>query len=81
MYQYLTNLSKNFTPNNVLDLGAWNGFWTEKVKKIWPSAEYTCIEAGEKYRKHLDKVATHTHIAVLGNESKKVKMYLRKIFS
>ena len=30
MYEYLSKL--NFTPKSVLDIGAWNGYWTKKVK-------------------------------------------------
>jgi len=77
MYEYLSKL--NFTPNSVLDIGAWNGYWTKKVKAIWPNAEYTCVEAGPKYEKNLKEITPHYHIAVLGNENKEVKMYLRKI--
>ena len=77
MYEYLSKL--NFTPKSVLDIGAWNGYWTKKVKAIWPNAEYTCVEAGPKYEKNLKEITPHYHIAVLGNENKEVKMYLRKI--
>ena len=45
MYDYLQTLD---SPKRVLDLGAWNGRWTNAVKKFWPDAHYTCIEAGQK---------------------------------
>ena len=77
MYKYLAKL--NFKPKSVLDIGAWNGYWTKKVKKIWPDAEYTCIEAGPKYEKNLKLITPNYHIAVLGNENKQTKIYLRKI--
>ena len=49
MYEYLKKLKveHDFMPAKILDIGAWNGFWTNNVKKIWPEAEYTCIEAGQ----------------------------------
>ena len=63
----------------ILDIGANIGFWTNSVKAIWPDAEYTCIEAGPKYEKHLKEIAHNYHIAVLGDSNREVKMYLREI--
>lgn len=81
MYDYLKKLKteKNFTPTKILDIGANIGFWTRNVKSIWPDAEYTCIEAGPKYEKHLKEIAQHCHIAVLGDSNREIKMYLREI--
>jgi len=81
MYEYLKKLKaeSNFTPKKILDIGANIGFWTNTVKSIWPDAEYTCIEAGPKYEKHLKEIANKYHIAVLGDSNREVKMYLREI--
>ena len=81
MYKHLKNLKEknNFMPKRILDIGAWNGFWTNNVKKIWPHAEYTCIEAGPKHEKRLKQITKKYHIAVLGDKNKDVKMYLREI--
>ena len=81
MYEYLKNLKleKNFDPNKILDIGAWNGFWTKNVKEIWPDAHYTCIEAGPKHEKRLKEITSDYHIAVLGDSNRDVKMYLREI--
>ena len=81
MYEYLKKLKaeNNFTPSKVLDIGANIGFWTKNVKAIWPDAEYTCIEAGPKYEKHLKEIANNCHIAVLGDSNREIKMYLREI--
>jgi FkbM family methyltransferase len=81
MYDYLKKLKteKNFMPMKILDIGANIGFWTNSVKPIWPDAEYTCIEAGPKYEKHLKEIAHNYHIAVLGDSNREVKMYLREI--
>ena len=81
MYEYLKKLKaeNNFTPSKVLDIGANIGFWTKKVKAIWPDAEYTCIEAGPKYEKHLKEIANNCHSAVRGDGNREIKMYLREI--
>ena len=81
MYEYLKNLrvEKNFNPSKILDIGAWNGFWTKNVKEIWPDAHYTCIEAGPKHEKKLKEITSDYHIAVLGDSNRDVKMYLREI--
>ena len=81
MYEYLKNLKleKNFNPIKILDIGAWNGFWTKNVKEIWPNAHYTCIEAGPKHEKKLKDIADLYHIEVLGDSNREVKMYLREI--
>ena len=81
MYEYLKNLKleKNFNPIKILDIGAWNGFWTKNVKEIWPDAHYTCIEAGPKHEKKLKDIADLYHIEVLGDSNREVKMYLREI--
>ena len=81
MYNYLRNLKikENFMPSKILDIGAWNGFWTKNVKTIWPGAEYTCIEAGPKHEKKLKEITPNYHIAVLGDSNREVKMYLREI--
>ena len=81
MYEYLKNLKleKNFNPVKILDIGAWNGFWTKNVKEIWPDAHYTCIEAGPKHEKKLKDIADLYHIEVLGDSNREVKMYLREI--
>jgi|TARA_R110001592_G_scaffold129128_1_gene341435 FkbM family methyltransferase len=81
MYDYLKKLKDedSFTPDRILDIGAWNGFWTNKVKQIWPDAHFTCIEAGPKHEQRLKEITADYHIAVLGDSNREVKMYLREI--
>ena len=81
MYKYLQDLKykQEFMPSRILDIGAWNGFWTKNVKPIWPDAHYTCIEAGQKHEKRLKEVTDDYHIAVLGDSDREIKMYLREI--
>ena len=81
MYEYLKKLKADngFMPTRILDIGAWNGFWTKNVKPIWPDANYTCIEAGPKHERRLKEVTPDYHIAVLGDSNREIKMYLREI--
>ena len=81
MYEYLKGLKskQEFMPSRILDIGAWNGFWTKHVKSIWPDAHYTCIEAGPKHERRLKEVTDDYHIAVLGDSNREIKMYLREI--
>lgn len=81
MYDYLKKLKieNGFMPSRILDIGAWNGFWTKKVKPIWPDAHFTCIEAGPKHEKRLKELTEDYHIAVLGDSNREIKMYLREI--
>tara|TARA_Y100000592_G_scaffold93387_1_gene156518 strand:- start:228 stop:830 length:603 start_codon:yes stop_codon:yes gene_type:complete len=81
MYNYLKKLKieHEFMPSRILDIGAWNGFWTKNVKAIWPDAHFTCIEAGPKHEKRLQELTADYHIAVLGDSHREVKMYLREI--
>ena len=81
MYDYLKKLKDedSFTPDRILDIGAWNGFWTNKVKQIWPDAHFTCIEAGPKHEQRLKEITADYHIAVLSDSNREVKMYLREI--
>ena len=66
IYEYLKNelfLKKNYVPARVLDIGAWNGFWTKTCKSFWLNSHYTCIEAGKNHRKDLEAIAEDVHIA------------------
>ena len=76
MFDYLQKLD---TPKRVLDIGAYNGRWTKAVKKYWPKAHYTCIEAGQQHRNRLWMCSNETYIAVLGNANKTIEMHLRKM--
>ena len=81
MYDFLKKLKteKGFNPSKILDIGAWNGFWTRNVKPIWPNASFTCIEAGHKHERKLKETTPDYHIAVLGDSNRLIKMYLREI--
>ena len=81
MYQWLKeNLAdKGYQPARILDIGAWNGFWTRHCKTFWSDSHYTCIEAGSKHAKSLEKIADTYHIALLGDIQRQVDVYINKV--
>ena len=81
MYVWLKeNLADmGYRPKRILDIGAWNGFWTINAKTFWPDSHYTCIEAGQKHAETLSKIADEYHIAVVGDENKDVDMYINPV--
>jgi len=80
-YNWLkTNLAdKGYTPKRILDLGAWNGFWTKNCKTFWPDSYYTCIEAGPKHEQFLKNISNEYHIALLGDKHREVDVYINKV--
>jgi len=79
IYEYLKNelfLKKNYVPARVLDIGAWNGFWTKSCKTFWTDSHYTCIEAGKNHRKDLEAITSDVYIAVVGDSNRTVEMHL-----
>ena len=79
LHQYLRDrlyVEKKYVPTKILDIGAHKGTWTRMCQKFWPTSHYTCIEAGESSRKHLEAVANDCYVAVLGDTHKKIQMHL-----
>ena len=56
----------------VLDIGAYRGDFTETVKSVWPKARIQQFEADERQKQYLNADAK---IALLGDEEKEVKFY------
>lgn len=56
----------------VLDIGAYRGDFTETVKSVYPNARVQQFEADERQCKRLQQDA---HITLLGNECKEVNFY------
>lgn len=77
MYLFLQQqIAPVYKPNRILDIGANKGQFCDAIKNIWPLAHITSIEAGEKYRPHLEKKANQVHIAVLGDSNRPITMSL-----
>ena len=76
MFDFLSTHKNLINAKKILDIGANNGQFCRGIKKIFPHAHVTSIEAGDKYKDSLQECADEVHIAVLGNERKIVDMYL-----
>lgn len=53
-----------FNPQNILDIGAYEGAWTKMIKNIFTSANVTMIEGNQEKKETLEKIG-ETIIAVL----------------
>ncbi|TAF74505.1 MAG: hypothetical protein EAZ53_08980 [Bacteroidetes bacterium] len=52
----LENLKRNrFEPNKIVDIGAYEGKWTQDVYEIFPNAQFLMIEAQSEKVVHLEK--------------------------
>ncbi|PIT04894.1 hypothetical protein TSA1_32225 [Bradyrhizobium nitroreducens] len=57
MADRLTNLRNlGFRPNNILDVGAYVGRWTEVTRRIFPEAKFLMVEAQESKRELLNAI-------------------------
>ncbi len=70
---------RDFSPRQIIDVGASNGSWTDKVMESFPDASYFLVEAMEERRPALEKFkALHPNtdfcIAALGEKSGEVSM-------
>ena len=81
MYTWLRDnlANKGYNPKKILDIGAWNGFWTKNCRTFWPDSHYTCIEAGEKHKKSLEDIADRYFINVLGDTNKEIDFYINPV--
>jgi FkbM family methyltransferase len=73
----LMNIKKlGFEPRMVIDVGAFNGEWTEMFKNIFPSSKVLMIEGQASKKDDLSRVSakfpgTKFQIALLGSEKNK----------
>jgi FkbM family methyltransferase len=67
MFNKLNNLKTNhsYTPNIVLDIGAYHGHWTKSMMNIYPNAEYYLFE-GIDY-KELNRYETNNNVFIYKN--------------
>jgi len=63
---------KGISFDNVLDIGAYRGDFTETIKSVYPNAKVVQFEADDRQCKRLQLDA---HITLLGNECKEVDFY------
>lgn len=81
IYQWLKeNLAdKGYEPATILDIGAWNGFWTLNCKTFWKKSHYTCIEPGYKHEKKLINIADEYHMELVGSREQEIDFYINKV--
>jgi len=54
----------NVILNNIIDGGCFKGSWTEKVKKIYPEANFYLIDANPKYKEDCEKFGKFYNFAL-----------------
>lgn len=62
----------NFTPKNILDIGAYKGFWSEDIKKVYPNSNIFMIEGDSERQEDLKKTGMPFQIALLSDMEKDV---------
>jgi FkbM family methyltransferase len=76
MFFYLTKLRDNgYKPDFVFDIGAYQGEWTSRTKKIFPGAAFLMIEAQRDKEKFMQKVVSENkdvryEMVLVGKEHK-----------
>ena len=53
---YLTDLSKRFTPNTILDIGAHHGNFSIFCKNVWKDVDCLMLEGNENCDKYLENL-------------------------
>jgi len=66
----------NFTPNKILDVGAWFGDWSKTIKSIYPEAEVLSVEANPNCTPRLSRVNPNYLISFLGKEQGETEFYI-----
>ena len=72
--QHYRNMGLKF--DKVLDIGAFEGVWTQNFKNIYPDADVLMIEANEEKEEILKKIGSYK-IALLGKENNKEVDYYK----
>lgn len=83
MFGKLKNLKTNhgYTPNIVLDIGAFHGHWTESMMNIYPNAKYYLFEAIDYTELNIDKKYNNAIIyknILLNDKEEEVDWYQEK---
>ena len=66
----------NFSPSNILDIGANDGWFANLCNTVWPTSNLTLIEANPFWSNTLrDKNYKHI-ITLLGNETKESVIFI-----
>lgn len=72
----LIDLSKKFTPNNVLDIGAHQGNFSMFCQNLWKDVDCFMLEGNENCEEYLEKLPFSHCIVLLSDSNKEVTLYL-----
>lgn len=64
---------------NIIDGGCYKGSWTEKVKEVYPKADFHLIDANSKYKKECEALGTFYNYA-LGQKDEERDFYFSTKF-
>lgn len=73
---YLINLSKTYTPNTFLDIGAHYGEISQFCKTIWRDVDILMLEGNEHCEEYLNNLPFSHCIVLLSDENKEVTFHL-----
>jgi FkbM family methyltransferase len=73
---YLRELSKNYKPNSILDIGAHHGEFSKFCKSLWENVDMLMIEGNDECDSILDNVPFDHCIVLLSDTNKEVTLYL-----
>jgi len=73
-FNFYKKLGLNFV--DVLDIGAFEGYWTKNFKEIFPNSNVLMIEANSDKEKKLEKIGRYK-IELLGDQDEKEVKYFK----
>jgi FkbM family methyltransferase len=73
---YLRELSKEYKPNSILDIGAHHGEFSKFCKSLWKDVDLFMIEGNDECDSILDNVPFDHCIVLLSDTNKEVTLYL-----
>jgi FkbM family methyltransferase len=77
-FKFYNNLKAlDVSLNNIIDGGCHEGGWTERVKEIYPDANYHLIDAQDIFKDKLEKLGKF-YCAALGQNNEERKFYFAK---
>ena len=73
---YLMELSKSYTPNTLLDIGAHHGNFSVFCKRLWKDVDLLMLEGNENNEEILDRLPFSHCIVLLSDCKKEVTLHL-----
>jgi FkbM family methyltransferase len=73
---YLIELSKSYTPNTLLDIGAHHGNFSVFCKRLWKDVDLLMLEGNENNEEILDRLPFSHCIVLLSDCKKEVTLHL-----